>query len=167
MRTCLRPSFHRVFRDSFPNGYAISGLKSGISDRLQTRVARATGPYRPATRRTERVRRSVCLRRPFPTVRPAPLSRAGSPAGRARGPCHPCRARHSVYAAPATSACKISPASPSQPVANHRNSQMLRPNFGIRAKSALAFPGFPRKKPLFFVKASALNVQHLHNPLPI
>jgi hypothetical protein len=57
-------------------------LKSGISERLQTRVARASGPYRPATRRTERVRRSVCLRRPFPTVRPAPLSRAGSPAGR-------------------------------------------------------------------------------------
>ena len=34
-------------------------LKSGISERLQTRVARATGPYRPATRRTERVRRSI------------------------------------------------------------------------------------------------------------
>jgi hypothetical protein len=26
IRTCLRPSFHRVFRDSFPNGYEISGL---------------------------------------------------------------------------------------------------------------------------------------------
>ena len=35
--------------------------KSGMSERLQTRVARATGPCRPATRRTERVRRSICL----------------------------------------------------------------------------------------------------------
>jgi hypothetical protein len=26
LRTCLRPSFHRVFRDSFQNGYEISGL---------------------------------------------------------------------------------------------------------------------------------------------
>jgi len=58
-------------------------------ERLQTRVARATGPYRPATRRTERVRRSFCQRTPFPTVRPAPLNRVGSPAGRASGPFHP------------------------------------------------------------------------------
>jgi hypothetical protein len=33
-----------------------------MNERLQTRVARATGPYRPATRRTERVRRSFCQR---------------------------------------------------------------------------------------------------------
>ena len=36
-----------------------------MNERLQTRVARATGPYRPATRRTERVRRSFCQRTPF------------------------------------------------------------------------------------------------------
>jgi len=36
-----------------------------MNERVQTRVARATGPYRPATRRTERVRRSVCQRTPF------------------------------------------------------------------------------------------------------
>jgi len=36
-----------------------------MNERLQTRVARATGPYRPATRRTERVRRSICQRTPF------------------------------------------------------------------------------------------------------
>ena len=29
IRTCLRPSFHRVFRDSFQNGYEISGLNCG------------------------------------------------------------------------------------------------------------------------------------------
>ena len=33
-----------------------------MNERLQTRLARATGPYRPATRRTERVRRSFCQR---------------------------------------------------------------------------------------------------------
>ena len=52
-------------------------------------VARATGPYRPATRRTEWVRRTFCGRSPFPPVRPALLRRAGSPAGRASGPCQP------------------------------------------------------------------------------
>jgi len=36
-----------------------------MNEHLQTRVARATGPYRPATRRTERVRRSFCPRTPF------------------------------------------------------------------------------------------------------
>ena len=36
-----------------------------MNEWLQTRVARATGPYRPATRRTERVRRSICQRTPF------------------------------------------------------------------------------------------------------
>jgi len=36
-----------------------------MNERLQTRVARATGPYRPATRRTERVRRSFGQRTPF------------------------------------------------------------------------------------------------------
>jgi len=36
-----------------------------MNERLQTRVARATGPYRPATRRTERVRRSFSQRTPF------------------------------------------------------------------------------------------------------
>jgi len=36
-----------------------------MNERLQTRVARATGPYRPATRRTERVRRSISQRTPF------------------------------------------------------------------------------------------------------
>ena len=36
-----------------------------MNEHLQTRVARATGPYRPATRRTERVRRSFCQRTPF------------------------------------------------------------------------------------------------------
>jgi len=36
-----------------------------MNERLQTRGARATGPYRPATRRTERVRRSFCQRTPF------------------------------------------------------------------------------------------------------
>jgi len=35
------------------------------------------------------VRRSFCQRRPVPTVRPSPLSRAGSPAGWASGPFHP------------------------------------------------------------------------------
>jgi len=67
------------------------GRAKALSSGCKQRVARATGPYRPATRRTERVRRSFCMRRPFPTVRPAPLSRAGSPAGRASGPCHPSR----------------------------------------------------------------------------
>jgi len=76
---------------SFSPGLPASATLGTPPARLQTRVARATGPYRPATRRTERVRRSVCLRRPFPIVRPAPLSRAGSPAGRASDPCHPCR----------------------------------------------------------------------------
>ena len=52
-------------------------LFTTMNERLQTRVARATGPYRPATRRTERVRRSICQRRPLPAVRPSPLSRAG------------------------------------------------------------------------------------------
>jgi hypothetical protein len=83
-----RRSTQHASRFTLPNrGGAI---KSGIIERLQRRVARATGPYRPATRWTERVRRSFGMRRPFPTVRPAPLSRAGSPAGRASGPCHPC-----------------------------------------------------------------------------
>jgi len=36
-----------------------------MNEHLQTRVARATGPYRPATRQTERVRRSFCQRTPF------------------------------------------------------------------------------------------------------
>ena len=36
-----------------------------MNEHLQTRVARATGPYRPATRRTERVRRSFCQRTPI------------------------------------------------------------------------------------------------------
>jgi hypothetical protein len=76
---------------SFSPGLRPSATLGTPPERLLTKVARATGPYRPATRRTERVRRSVCLRRPFPTVRPAPLSRAGSPAGRASDPCHPCR----------------------------------------------------------------------------
>ena len=40
-------------------------LFTTMNERLQTRVARATGPYRPATRRTERVRRSFCQRTPF------------------------------------------------------------------------------------------------------
>ena len=37
----------------------------GLIARLSPWVARATGPYRPATRRTERVRRSSCQRTPF------------------------------------------------------------------------------------------------------
>ena len=43
-----------------------------MNERLQTRVARATGPYRPATRRTERVRRSFSQRTPFviPKLKP-------------------------------------------------------------------------------------------------
>ena len=43
----------------------VISLFTNMNERLQTRVARATGPYRPATRRTERVRRSFCPRTPF------------------------------------------------------------------------------------------------------
>ena len=53
------------------------------------RGARATGPYCPVTRRTERVWFSSGF--PLFPDGPARLCRAGSPAGRASGPCHPGR----------------------------------------------------------------------------
>jgi len=46
-------------------GGHIQSRNSGLIARLSPWVARATGPYRPATRRTERVRRSFSQRTPF------------------------------------------------------------------------------------------------------
>ena len=94
------------------------------------------------------------------------------------------RARHSVRAAPATGGSKFSPAACFQPM-------FPRSNFGIRVIRGSA-PSPPRiaaspsstnqgksslgphsvaakncKTPLFFVKAPALNVPHLHIPLSI
>ena len=115
-----------------------------MNERLQTRVARATGPYRPATRRTERVRRSFCQRTSFvicassffrhltfvirhsqtETIKnPRNITFYSFETAPHNYPTHhrqpmAGRARHSVRAAPATSACKISPASPSRPAAD-------------------------------------------------
>ena len=44
------------------------------------------------------------------------------------------RARHSVRAAPATSACKISPASPSRPTADQAFARVSRTHFGVRVE---------------------------------
>jgi len=50
------------------------------------------------------------------------------------------RARHSVRAAPATSACKISPASPSRPAADQDVARVSRTHFGVRVKPRAAWP---------------------------
>ena len=47
------------------------------------------------------------------------------------------RARHSVRAAPATSACKISPASPSRPAADQDVARVSRTHFGVRGEITL------------------------------
>jgi len=47
------------------------------------------------------------------------------------------RARHSVRAAPATSACKISPASPSRPAADQDVARVSRTHFGVRVEITL------------------------------
>jgi len=54
----------QVLAEHFPQNPRINTFIT-MNERLQTRVARATGPYRPATRRTERVRRSFSQRTPF------------------------------------------------------------------------------------------------------
>ena len=48
------------------------------------------------------------------------------------------RARHSVYAAPATSRRKFSPTSPSPPAAVQDLSQVSHPNFGVQVQSRVA-----------------------------
>jgi len=60
--SCISPP--GVPAEHFPQNPRINTFIT-MNERLQTRVARATGPYRPATRRTERVRRSFCQRTPF------------------------------------------------------------------------------------------------------
>ena len=64
-RPFLPVSAHPGSRLNTSHKIPVITLFTTMNERLQTRVARATGPYRPATRRTERVRRSFCRRTPF------------------------------------------------------------------------------------------------------
>jgi len=138
----------------------------GLIARLSPWVARATGPYRPATRRTERVRRSFSQRTPFVigassffrhltfVIRHSQTETIKNPRNNTflhfeiaphNDPTHrrqPTggRARHSVRAAPATSACKISPASPSRPAADQDFARVSRTHFGVRVKPRASSP---------------------------
>jgi hypothetical protein len=81
--------------------------------------------------------------RPYPEgikseLRSGPCIRKDQPRAR-RG-----RARHSVYAAAATSAYEISLASPSRPAVDQDHSQVSRPNFGFQVKSSS--PALPRRR---------------------